>query len=120
VHRNQLRGEWLYIAWKLETADASGAATAMTRLVDGEGRHLYRLRSWVIVKGEAHVLLAPMAPLEQIAEAIWTEGTQPLLSRWVAGERAGAATAREIETAPVDLGLASRPEQWPLSSAASL
>jgi hypothetical protein len=27
--------------------------------------------------------------------------------------------AREIETTPVSLGLAARPEQWPLSSAAA-
>lgn len=116
--RKRQSGELLYIAWKLNQSDAASAPSVLTRLVQGETWGLYRLRSWVIANGEARALLAPQAPLERIAEAIWGEGSQPLGSRWIAGKQACAAAAREIETIPVDLGLASRPEQWPLSSAA--
>lgn len=108
----------LYIAWKLETVGAASAENVQRRLAEGEGNRLYRLRSWVIVNGEARALLKPDAPLEQITESIWSDGAQPVRSRWVAGQRACARAAREIETVPVELGLASRPEQWPFSSAA--
>jgi hypothetical protein len=118
VPRKRLGGELLYIAWKLNISDAASAADVRARLVKGENYHLDRLHSWVIANGEARALLAPEAPLEQIAKAIWGVASQPLGGRWVAGERACAAAAREIETVPVDLGLAPRPEQWPLSSAA--
>jgi hypothetical protein len=117
VHRDRITGDALYIAWKLDTADAAAASRMQDRLEKGHNRKLYRLRSWVIVNGEARALLAPEAPLEEITEAIWPRDTQPLLSRWIAGRRACAETARQIEQAPVALGLARRPEQWPYSSA---
>jgi len=119
VPRNRITGDALYIAWKLNTADGSAAGDVKDRLAQGEGKKLYRLRSWVIVNGEARALLNPDAPLEEITAAIWDEGARPLRSRWVAGSRACAAVSREIERAPVTLGLAPRPEQWQLSSAAS-
>ena len=79
---------------------------------------MYRLQSWVIIDGVVRALLCPDAPLESITGAIWNEGTRPLESRWVAGRKACAETALEIEMAPVQMGLAARPEQWPYSSAA--
>lgn len=81
-------------------------------------KNLYRLQSWVIVNGEARALLKPESPLDEITEAIWRDGAEPLKSRWVDGMRRCAEISREIETAPVLLGLALRPEQWPFSSAA--
>lgn len=119
MKNNRPTGESLYIAWKLNNADALAAGHARNLLAQGEGNQLYRLHSWVIVNGEARALLVPKAPLEQIAGAIWAEGDEPLRGRWIAGARSLAATAREIETAPVQLGLATRPEQWPFSSASA-
>lgn len=118
MNRKNLVGDALYIAWRTNPADANSAGVAKNRLASGEGRHLYRLRSWVIVNGEARALLAPAAPLEQIAGALSDDAGQLLASRWVAGQRACAELAREIERSPVALGLAERPEQWPYSSAA--
>jgi hypothetical protein len=73
----------------------------------------------VAVRGEVRALLLPVAALENIAEAIHKQGSDPVVSRWVGTERACAALAREIEAMPVTLGLTASPEQWPLSSAAS-
>jgi hypothetical protein len=118
VLRNRIKGDALYIAWKLKDVDASTAREVQARLTGGEGRKLYRLQSWVILDGEVQALLQPASPLEEITGAIWGEGMSPLRSRWIAGTRACAEAAREIETAPVLRGLALRPEQWPYSSAA--
>ena len=107
----------LYLAWKLDSADDDTAGHARNRLTAGEGRSLYRLRSWAIARGEAHALLAPEAPLEEIVEAILSGSGQPTSSRWIEGRRACAIAVREIETVPVRLGVAVRPEQWPYSSA---
>ena len=118
VTRKELAGDALYIAWRTNAADANSARSAKRRLAQGEGKHLYRLRSWVIVNGEGRALLAPGAPLEQIAGAVSDRADQMLSSRWIAGSRACAELARDIERMPVVLGLADRPEQWPYSSAA--
>jgi hypothetical protein len=118
VRRNGFAGDALYISWKLSTSDAASAGTIQERLTEGEGKKLYRLWSWVVANGEARALLQPDAPLEQIAAAIWDTSALPVQSRWVEGRRACAEIAREIETVPVTLGLAKRPEQWPFSSAA--
>jgi len=107
------------MAWKTSPAGVHSARLAKKRLALGEGRHLYRLRSWVILNGEVRVLLAPAAPLEEIAGAVSNRPEEMICSRWIAGQRACAELAREIERAPVVLGLADRPEQWPYSSAAS-
>ena len=107
----------LYLAWKLDSADDDCAGRARNRLTAGEGRFLYRLCSWAIAKGEAHVLLAPEASLEEIVEAILPASGQPTSSRWIESWRACALAVREIETVPVRLGVAVRPEQWPFSSA---
>jgi hypothetical protein len=117
VRPNRFVGDALYIAWKLNTADAASAEIVQERLARGEDRKLYRLWSWVVANGEARALLKPDAPLEQIAAAIWENEALPSLSRWVEGRHACAQVAREIETVPVTLGLAARPEQWPFSSA---
>jgi hypothetical protein len=106
----------LYISWKLEAGDGS-ADSMREKLADGEDRKLYRLRSWMVARGEARVLLVPAAPLEEIAEALWMTLTPPVATRWIEGQRKCAAITRDIETAPVELGLASRPEEWPFSSA---
>jgi hypothetical protein len=111
-------GDALYIAWKLDTADAASAQRAQRLLAKGEQRNLYCLRSWVVAAGEVRALLSPAASLELITETIWSGKVEPLESRWVPGKRACAVLAREIETVPVGLGLAVRPEQWPFSSAA--
>jgi hypothetical protein len=111
-------GDALYIAWKLDAADAVSAIRAQELLAKGEFLKLYRLQSWVVAQGEVKALLAPAAPLEQITRVIWTVRVQPLSSRWIPGKRACAEMAREIEFVPVGLGLAMRPEQWPFSSAA--
>ncbi len=118
VTRTKLAGDALYIAWRMNPADADSAGTAKNRLAQGEGRHLYRLRSWVIVNGEGHALLAPAASLEQIAGAVSDDAEEVVASRWIAGRRECAEVAREIELTPVALGLTDRPEQWPYSSAA--
>ena len=108
----------LYVSWRLLEAGDGAAGRLHRRLNAGQTRHLYRLRSWVIVGGVVQALLAPAASLDRIAEALWAASTEPVSSRWVGG-LACAAIARKIETTPVSLGLASRPEQWPWSSAAS-
>lgn len=108
----------LYIAWRLQTADVDSAVQTQKRLAKGEAHSLYFLRSWVIVDGKVEALLAPDAPLEQIAEHLWDLPTEPTASRWVEGQRACAEMARKIETTPVALGLTHRPEEWPYSSAA--
>jgi len=102
---SRLNHHLLYLAWKLNSADAGSLARAKARLVGGESQRLYRLQVWAIANGQVSALLVPEAPLEQIAEAIWPEGTQPLLTRWVASRQACLAVAREIE--------ASRAEQMP-------
>lgn len=107
----------LYLAWKLDSADDDCAGRAHSRLTAGETRSLYRLRSWAIANGVAHVLLAPSAPLEAIVEAILPESGQPISSRWIESKQDCAILVREIETVPVRLGVATRPEQWPFSSA---
>jgi len=112
-------GDALYIAWKLDTADAASARRAQQLLAQGEQENLYCLRSWVVARGEVRALLSPAASLEQITGAIWSDQVEPLESRWVPGKRECAVLAREIETVPVGLGLAVRPEQWPFSSAAA-
>jgi hypothetical protein len=94
-----------------------GARPAQDLLAEGVSRHLYRLRSWMVARGEARALLVPAAPLEEIAGALFTSVEAPVTTRWISGERQCAAVTREIETAPVQLGLANRPEEWPLSSA---
>lgn len=106
----------LYVAWKLD-ADSGGTASAHRLLRGGEERNLYRLRSWMVAKGEARALLIPAAPLEEIADALFRPFAEPFSTKWIAGQRKCAAVTREIETMPVQMGLASRPEQWPLSSA---
>jgi hypothetical protein len=107
----------LYLAWKLDSTDDDCAGHARNRQTAVEGRSLYRLCSWAIAKGEAHALLAPTAPLEEIVEAILPGSGQPTSSRWIESTRACAIAVREIETVPVRLGVAVRPEQWPYSSA---
>src|SRR5437879_2054471 len=86
----------LYLAWKLNAADPASSASAQARLLCGDEQHLYRLRAWGIADGEVSALLVPQASLDQIAEAIWAEGTQPTLTRWVASPRACEAAAAEI------------------------
>jgi hypothetical protein len=117
VLRDGYSGDALYIAWKLK-ADADSAGDAKAKLTGGQRRKLYRLQSWVIVNGQAQALLEPAAPLDDIAHALLEDGVLPLRSRWITGERACAAEIRKIETTPVQAGLAARPEEWPLSSAA--
>jgi hypothetical protein len=108
----------LYIAWKLE-ADADSEGSIQRMLTGGEDRNLYRLRSWMVARGEARALLIPSVPLEEIAEALWAPIAPPVSTRWIAGQRKCAAVTREIERTPVQLGLATRPEEWPYSSAFS-
>ena len=106
----------LYLSWRLP--DDTGAVDRLQhRLSSVRFRKLFRLRSWVIVDGHAQALLAPVASLDRIADALWESEAEPVASRWVQG-LACASVAREIETTPVSLGLAIRPEQWPWSSAA--
>jgi hypothetical protein len=109
----------LYLAWKFRAADDASAERVWNRLSLGERQHLFRLRSGVVVNGEARALVAPLAPLESIAAAIGELASEPVVSRWIGTESACVALSREIESVPVHLGLAPRPEQWPLSSAAA-
>ncbi len=117
MRQNRFSGEALYLAWKLNDADAASAGLVRERLTIGEGKRLYTLWSWVVANGVVRALLKPDAPLEEITEAIWDADAPLLLSRWVEGQRECIEVAHEIETVPVALGLASRPEQWPFSSA---
>jgi hypothetical protein len=107
----------LYVAWKLEPSNEAEASSLQGLLASGADRKLYRLRSWMVAKGEVRALLVPDAPLEEIAEALFSPIATQLSTRWVAGQRSCAAVTREIENAPVTLGLAKRPEEWPWSSA---
>ncbi|MCU1327039.1 MAG: hypothetical protein JWN34_2409 [Bryobacterales bacterium] len=107
----------LYLSWRLRSADITSVDQVKRRLALGETKHLYRLRSWVIVGGEVQALLSPAATLDRIATAIWGTNSQPIATRWVQSKDC-AKTARDIETSPVSLGLAASPEQWPFSSAA--
>jgi hypothetical protein len=115
--RIESKSDALYIAWQLDDQKAGSAGVAQERLTGGQGQNLYRLQSWVIIDGVVRALLCPDAPLESIIGAIWSAGTKPLQSRWVAGQKACAEAAREIEMAPVLMGLAAGPGQWPFSSA---
>jgi hypothetical protein len=105
----------LYFVWRFERS----AARARKLLDRGEKLHLYRLRSWVAVNGEIRALVAPAATVEEIAEAARRGRCETVSAEWVISEHACTNLVREIETAPVSLGLASRPEEWPFSSAAS-
>jgi hypothetical protein len=106
----------LYVAWKLDAGEDT-ANSLQQALTGGQDRNLFRLRSWMVARGEAGALLVPVAPLQEIADALWNPVVPPVSTRWIAGQRKCAALTREIETAPVELGLASRPEEWPFSSA---
>ena len=106
----------LYVSWKLDPG-ADATDSLRQALTGGEDRNLYRLRSWMVARGEARALLVPAAPLEEIADALWRPVAPPVSTRWIAGQRKCAELTREIERAPVALGLASRPEEWPFSSA---
>ena len=86
-------------------------------LTQGAERNLYRLRSWMVARGEARALLIPEAPLEDVADSLFSPVAAPVATRWIAGQMKCAAVTRAIETAPVEFGLARRPEEWPLSSA---
>ncbi len=108
----------LYLAWKLQNDGPRAAQKIRRRLSSGETRQLYRLRSWVIVRGEVQALLSPAVSLDRIATSIWDDGSQPISSRWVPCDEC-AKIVRDMETAPVSMGLADRPEQWPWSSAAT-
>ena len=117
MSHNPRNGMSLYLAWKLKSEDSVSADNARALLAQGERRELYRLRSWAITQGEAQALVTPKVSLDQITGAIWIETDKPTRTRWVSSARACAAVAREIETKPVQLGLADRPELWPFSSA---
>jgi hypothetical protein len=106
----------LYVAWKLEE-ETHTAGSIQQLLTSGQDRKLYRLRSWMVARGDARALLIPSAPLEEIADALFTLIAPVVSTRWIAGMRKCAAMTREIERIPVQLGLASRPEQWRFSSA---
>ena len=112
-------GDALYVAWKIEPPDEKSARRVSNQLLRGEERNLYRLRSWMIARGEARALLAPAAPIEEITQAIWDSPQHSLATRWIESPDDCVRLAREIETAPVAMGLAKRPEEWPFSSASS-
>ncbi|NDJ13440.1 MAG: hypothetical protein EBY17_19975 [Acidobacteriia bacterium] len=109
----------LYLSWRLQTDDRAAAQKTRRRLNAGETQQLYRIRSWVIVRGEVQALLSPAVSLDRIASSIWDEGSAPTSSRWVRRSEC-AKVVRDMEIIPVTLGLAARPEQWPWSSAAAL
>lgn len=109
----------LYVAWRLRTNDRATAQRIRRKLNSGETRNLFRIRSWVIVRGEVQALLSPAVSLDRIAASIWGDDTAPTSSRWVRRNEC-AKIVRDMETTPVTLGLAARPEQWPWSSAAGL
>lgn len=112
-------GNALYVVWRLQEDGGPSAQRARKLLNRGQQQHLYRLRSWVAVNGEIRALMAPAAPVEEIAEAARKQRCETVSARWIISERACTDLVRQIETAPVNLGLASRPEEWPFSSAAS-
>ena len=91
---------------ELDTSDTS-ADSMQQVLTEGEDRNLYRLRSWMVARGEARALLIPAAPLKEIADTLWNPVAPPAATRWIAGQRKCAALTREIETAPVEFGLAN-------------
>ncbi len=109
----------LFIAWRLQPDDRASAQRTRRKLNSGESRKLFRLRSWVIVQGEVQALLSPAVSLDRIASSIWGDNSSPTSSRWIRRNEC-AKIVRDMETIPVILGLAARPEQWPWSSASCL
>jgi hypothetical protein len=83
----------LYIAWRMPGPRA--ASRARRRLAQGEAQHLYRLHSWAVRKDEAHALLTPDGPLDEIVSELWHGSALPLETRWVQGD-ACAQLSREI------------------------
>lgn len=112
-------GNALYIVWRTRGVVELATARARKLLRRGQTLQLYRLRSWVAVNGEIRALVAPAAPLREIAEAARKEHCDTVSAHWVVSERACMNLVRDIEMAPVHMGLASRPEEWPFSSAAN-
>jgi hypothetical protein len=107
------------MVWRYQGA-GEASATRLRKLLDrGEEMQLYRLRSWVAINGEVRALMAPAVPVDEITQVVRRESCETVSTRWVRDERACTNLVREIETAPVHLGLAARPEEWPFSSAAS-
>lgn len=118
-HQTSLGSDALFLAWRLQSDDQMAARKTRRRLNSGESRQLYRIRSWVIVRGEVQALLSPAVSLDRIASSIWGQNSAPTSTRWVRRSEC-PKLVREMETIPVTLGLAARPEQWPWSSAACL
>ena len=105
----------LYLAWTLQSTQRE----AHELLASGERRKLYTLTSWVVTEDAIEALLRPAASLEEITAAIWSTPPKLNRARWISTRSACMEITREIETAPVRLGLARRPEEWPFSSAAA-
>ena len=118
VEQTVQTGGALYVAWQTASQGTRSAIATRRQLFQGEKQHLYRLRSWVVVNGEAQVLVTPVGSLDEIVGELWRGASRPLRTRWVSG-RACARLSRAIEREPVRLGLIGRPEQWPHSSAAA-
>jgi hypothetical protein len=115
---NAAFGDAVYLAWKLDQADAASAGRALSSLIEGEKMALYRLCSWVVVNNEVRALVAPAAPLARIAEAVWKEPVNPTATRFVATARGCAILTRGTQISSRMKGFPPRPELRPLSSAA--
>jgi hypothetical protein len=118
IPRNRFKNA-LYMVWRYEGAGKGSATQAQNLLNRGQEKCLFQVRSYVAANREVRVLLNPAAPVEEIARAARKQRYETVTTRWIASERTCTSLIREIETVPVNLGLASRPEEWPFSSAAN-
>jgi putative transposase len=116
-------------------SDTRVARQVVEAIRTGESRKLYELHAWVVMPNHVHMLILPEVPLPKITH--WIKGRTAreanlLLGRtgepfwqhesydhWVRHEREFLRIVAYIEANPVSAGLASTPEEWPWSSAAS-
>ncbi|MBV9268062.1 MAG: transposase [Acidobacteriaceae bacterium] len=95
--------------------------------------HHYALHSWVVMPNHVHVLITPLIPVSKLMQSLKrftaTEANRILqrtgtpfwqdesYDRLVRDEREFQRIARYIEMNPVFSGMASRPDEFPWSSA---
>lgn len=113
--------------------DSRVAECMLTAFKTAQQRKLLSLRAYAIMANHIHVLLAPLAPLEQITQQIkgatareanlildrtgtpfWQDES---FDHWVRNPAEFAKIRAYVERNPVAAGLVARPEDWPWSSA---
>ena len=116
-------------------SDTRVARQVVEAIRTGESRKFYEWHAWVVMPNHVYMLILPEVSLPKITH--WIKGRTAreanlLLGRtgepfwqhesydhWVRHEREFLRIVAYIEANPVSAGLASTPEEWPWSSAAS-